>query len=656
MNFILKEKNSWFYYIIPVIVETNSSTKFILHAINPDNILDINITKFQVEKECGKSRMISCFSNEMSMRYLSCLYINTNNQLVVTMFNQYLEEEGKVFLSNITYSSQIENMFFKGITFNANISVIAYYTDYEGDTLIIIIKKIDYDEYFYPTLANYDNISDLFIEAAKFNKHYKLNDLVKLENNDIYFAASSYDRETLYIIILKIKESYIDRKYVTIELFKNYKHKFYNELRLLNYENSTVMGFSHCNYKKCEENIYHSTSLITFNEFKSEYEFDLIKSFYDSNYNKSEPIIIDFNIYKNNILGLKFKFITFLDIPYGINLTIPKNNSEVFTYIPYDFSSFKVGISLNSTGKFYLIYALTMDDSSSSNNLRLLISEEKIVTFTIAVDKIISNICDDKCSLCSSTDPTECISCKYDYSFIGDKKFCFNENGDMNISQIGDIYENIKGNMEEQNFMTIAKENVIIQLTTVDEQINNASKEISSVDLGECEDLLREQESIDSDEQFIMIKMDLKNNSISATYVQYEIYNPRTLKQISLQICEDIPIKIYSPVNLSDSKLSLISSLEESGYNAFDINDDFYNDICSTYTAENGADMVLSSRKSLIYDQNKEIYLCQSGCEFGSFNTKNGKAECKCKVQNQKTETDITKISFDKTEFIDSFL
>jgi hypothetical protein len=346
---------------------------------------------------------------------------------------------------------------------------------------------------------------------------------------------------------LKINGANINKKLVTIELYKDYNHKFYKELKLINHLNSIVMGFSHCNSKKCDENIYHTTSLVTLNDLNSNYEFDLIKSLYDSNYNQSEPIIIDFNIYKNNILGLKFKSITFINIPSGLSLKNPKNNSQIFTSMTYDFSSFNLNISLNATGKFDFQYILNMDDSiTSTTNLRRLIAEDKTVHFAISIDKAVSTSCDDICTLCSATDPSDCISCKYDYSFVGDKKYCFNEKGDMNISQIGDIYDTLKENLEDQNFITISKENAVFQMVTVEDQLNNNSQSISSVDLGECEELLREQEGIDDDEQFIIIKMDLKNNSVSATYVQYEIYNPRTLKQVSLDICKNIPIKILT--------------------------------------------------------------------------------------------------------------
>ena len=83
-----------------------------------------------------------------------------------------------------------------------------------------------------------------------------------------------------------------------------------------------------------------------------------------------------------------------------------------------------------------------------------------------------------------------------------------------------------------------------------------------------------------------MVKMDIINTTINATYVQYEIFNPHDYSKVSLEICKNVTIVITVPVILENSSLSLISDLEDSGYNAFDINDDFYNDICSTYTAK----------------------------------------------------------------------
>ena len=227
---------------------------------------------------------------------------------------------------------------------------------------------------------------------------------------------------------------------------------------------------------------------------------------------------------------------------------------------------------------------------------------------------------------------------------------------DQNITkEIEDIYNNIRQNLKDQTYQIIETQNSILHFSTVGDQLNNNSKRISSIDLGECESKLREQEGLNETEEFLMIKLDIKNSSINGTFVQYEIFNPRNYSKVSLEICKNISIKIQVPVELKESHLSLISSLEDSGYNIFDITDDFYNDICSTYTAQNGADMTLSSRKTNIYDSIKDIYLCQEGCEFESFDTDTSKAECSCKVQENEIITDESQISFEKNDFFDSF-
>ena len=66
-------------------------------------------------------------------------------------------------------------------------------------------------------------------------------------------------------------------------------------------------------------------------------------------------------------------------------------------------------------------------------------------------------------------------------------------------------------------------------------------------------------------------------------------------------MCSDTQISIHVPVQLDETLDSLAKSLSDSGYNLFNENESFYNDICSTYTNEDGTDMLLSDRKSDIY-------------------------------------------------------
>ena len=220
---------------------------------------------------------------------------------------------------------------------------------------------------------------------------------------------------------------------------------------------------------------------------------------------------------------------------------------------------------------------------------------------------------------------------------------------------IEEIYNIIISNLEDYGYKIVKTQTSVFQYSTIEEQLNNKTEEVSSVDLGECEEKLRKQEGLNDTEQFLMLKLDIKNTTTNAVFVQYEVFNPHDYSKVSLDICNNVTIKIQVPILLEETKLSLIAHLEEYGYNIFDINDTFYNDICATYTAQNGADMTLSSRKERIYDSVKDMDLCQEGCEFQSFNTSTSSANCYCQVQTEETVVDSSNLFFDKKEFYDGF-
>ena len=230
-----------------------------------------------------------------------------------------------------------------------------------------------------------------------------------------------------------------------------------------------------------------------------------------------------------------------------------------------------------------------------------------------------------------------------------------NCNGKVSNDQIGKVYDLLKQKIAADANELIETENVIFQISTLEVQKNSNNPNVSSIDLGECEDRLKEQEGLSESDELIVIKTDIKSEDLSSTYVQYEIYNPIYLTKISLEVCEDISISVSVPVNLDESIKSNYYSLSQSGYNLFDLSDSFYNDICSTYTTENGTDLTLIDRKNLIYDTSGNVSMCQDGCTFQSYNLTTKKANCDCAVQISETETDVSKIKFDKNELADSF-
>ena len=139
----------------------------------------------------------------------------------------------------------------------------------------------------------------------------------------------------------------------------------------------------------------------------------------------------------------------------------------------------------------------------------------------------------------------------------------------------------------------------------------------------------------------------------------YEVYNSLILYKLNLSVCKDSPIIINAPVILNNKIEELYDSLSESGYNIFDENDSFYQDICTTYTTINGTDILLSDRRSDIYTETQNQNMCQIDCKLQSYNHNNKKAECECKINEDTSELDLNELKiehlFSKTMIEDTF-
>ena len=213
-------------------------------------------------------------------------------------------------------------------------------------------------------------------------------------------------------------------------------------------------------------------------------------------------------------------------------------------------------------------------------------------------------------------------------------KYC---NGTITEKQIGEIHDDIKNkyvNKEHKGNNTIIKtDNVIFQVSTHEDQKNSDNTDVSSIDLGICEETLKSKNKIPKEESLIILKTDVKSEDLSQTYVYYEVYNPITLQILNITDCENDTISINTPVNLDEVTSILYSSLKDFGYNLFNSSDDFYNDICSKYTSVNGTDISMADRKNIIFNNNGKMSLCQKRCSFENYNTKTRKVKCNCSPQ-----------------------
>ena len=216
-----------------------------------------------------------------------------------------------------------------------------------------------------------------------------------------------------------------------------------------------------------------------------------------------------------------------------------------------------------------------------------------------------------------------------------------------NLIESGNI--NMSSGSED---IILKAERIIYQITNTENQKNSDEKsDISIIDLGECEKIIKKNISSEDDTTpLIILKIDTKKEGSKSTSVQYEIYNPYTNQKIDLNICQNAIIKISAPVNLTGDEVELYEDLKSQGYDLYDATGSFYQEICTQFTSKNGTDVILSDRRNYYYDQNATF--CEESCTYQGINTENQKVMCYCYGQDEAKDEEI---SFDRAKFFENF-
>ena len=229
------------------------------------------------------------------------------------------------------------------------------------------------------------------------------------------------------------------------------------------------------------------------------------------------------------------------------------------------------------------------------------------------------------------------------------------------------LYAQIKKNIlqeypEDGESVTIdAGNGYIFQVTNLENELStlsgNVSSNVSIIDLGECGDLLKEHHNISENQSLIFIKYEKVTEIASERDIQYEVYHPVNKEKLNLSICEDVSISIYIPITLSEEAKQKYEELEKQGYDLFNPNDSFYQDICTPFESENGTDVGLNDRKNDYYKNYNNNTQCQGNCRYSDYLSNSNFLKCDCSVDvdnNIETENK-EEVSFDNKMIYESF-
>ena len=182
---------------------------------------------------------------------------------------------------------------------------------------------------------------------------------------------------------------------------------------------------------------------------------------------------------------------------------------------------------------------------------------------------------------------------------------------------------------------------------------SNNINNLSIINLGKCEEKLRQEYHINEIDSLIFIKNEIPSNKPSKKNFTFEVYEPYSKTKLNLSLCDDILINIYVPMELSKDTRQLYDKIKESGYDMFNINDPFYQDICTPFDSMNGTDITLTDRIYYIY--NNDETKCQSNCQFSYYSLESQYINCSCSTNEKINNDNLIKDKFNAKKLYESF-
>ena len=201
---------------------------------------------------------------------------------------------------------------------------------------------------------------------------------------------------------------------------------------------------------------------------------------------------------------------------------------------------------------------------------------------------------------------------------------------------IDDLLERVI-NEEKEDIIKIVNE-TLYQITSSFNQNNKDYTNMATVKLGACEKALKEAYNISENETLIIFKTEKIIKGLLIPLIEFDIFAPSTKIKLNLDYCKNNDIDILIPTFIKED----ISF-------KYDPNNSYYNDICYTYTTEDGIDITLYDRKNEFNTNN--MSLCPLNCIYKGYDSEKNISKCHCNIQARI----FLFTEFDKEKFIFQF-
>ena len=185
------------------------------------------------------------------------------------------------------------------------------------------------------------------------------------------------------------------------------------------------------------------------------------------------------------------------------------------------------------------------------------------------------------------------------------------------------------------------KDNFTFQVTTTANEMDalHSQSTLPILDLGECEQTLKEENDIDDNEALIILKYGKTTGHTNEKNIQYEIIDPNSFDDLDLSVCDN-GIYVYVPITLDEQSQELYNEVKEQDYFLLDIKSDFYNDVCTPFFSQKGTDVILNDRIIYYYSKIASDANCPQNCQLLNYLSENNKLKCSCGINTNSINTE----------------
>ena len=573
---------------------------------NLDKIKTIKFSYFNVSNIIDMSSMFySCSS------LLSIDFNDFNTSLVTKMNNMFYSCKQLKYLNLDNFDTS--NVIDMSYMFNLCNNLISLNLNNFNTSSVTYMNKMFYCCYNLTNLnlANFDTSSVIDMNSMFFNcSNLKTLNLINFNTSSVEdMRKMFYGCSNLTNLNLKnFDTSNVNNMKNMFGLCNNLL-----SLDLNNFDTSSVTDMSNM--------FFYCTKLISLDidNFVTSSVKDMSNMFYNCN-----------NLKTLNLNNFNTSSVTKIDYMFNgcnDNLIYCINNETLVSKIASLLLNFEKNCSyILSLKKINDDYSLINHNFSNVSNFS---ENENIPYLNIQIDKVIID--------CSSNDLYN-GKCKINNNINDKDDFINNIKNKIINDSTNKFISNVIGG--DKKDLMIKDNNTLYQITSSDNQNNNKYNNISSIILGECEDILKKEYKIDNNQPLLIFKIDYFQPDSLIPIIGYEVFHPITKEKLDLRLCKEALINFNIPVSFDENNLF-----------KYDPENQYYQDECYPSTTDNGTDILLNDRQNEFNDNNMSI--CENNCSFKEYDNETKKVNCECKIKSKElviselmNQTDILSYNF----------